>query len=304
MNGSTSAPSSAKFHKREMSDECVRAENHRPLSNNHNLGDAQNLFGRSLQDSKMFVRCFVIALFALSASDAQAATIEVSPLGSSGSGLVTITGHFDLGDSASFRIKTASLSKAVVALASDGGNLDAGTQIGEAIRLKGFLTLVPDGARCASACALAWLGGTRRLMGKSAQVGFHSAADVSTGGLSGSGDALIGAYLNKIGLSENAIVYMTQKTPNEIQWLTLSDAVKIGVDVELYRPNARTKSTTSSKPAPKKLEGEPTIVQQNEQPDHRTAVNTYCSIEADKQGLHGLARWEFREQCKARDVSE
>ena len=158
----------------KMTDKCVRVvEKHRPLSNIQNLGDAQNLFGRSQQDSKMFVRCFAIALFALLASDAsiQAATTEVSPLGSSGSGLVTITGRFEFGDSASFRIKTVSVSKAVVALASDGGNLDAGTQIGEAIRLKGFLTLVPDGARCASACALAWLGGTRRLMGKSAQVG-------------------------------------------------------------------------------------------------------------------------------------
>jgi hypothetical protein len=252
----------------------------------------------------MFVRCFAIALFALLASDAQARRSKYLRLGPAGVGSSLSPGTSILETRRALRIETASLSKAVVALASDGGNLDAGTQIGEAIRLKGFLTLVPHGAICASACALAWLGGTRRLMGKSSQVGFHSAADVSTGGLSGSGDALIGAYLNKIGLSENAIVYMTQKAPNEIQWLTLSDAVKIGVDVELYRPNARTKSTTSSKPAPKKLEGEPTVVQQNEQLDHRTAVNTYCSIETDKQGLNGLARREFREQCKARDISE
>lgn len=86
-----------------MANASAPLENHRPLSNIQNLGDAQNLFGRSLRDAKMFVRCFAIALFALLASDAQAATIEVSPLGSSGSGLVTITGHFDLGDSASFK---------------------------------------------------------------------------------------------------------------------------------------------------------------------------------------------------------
>jgi hypothetical protein len=79
-----------------------------------------------------------------------------------------------------------------------GGSLIAGLQIGETIRLKNFSTLVPEGAQCASSCALAWLGGTRRLMGSLAQVGFHAAYDGQTHQVTSSGNALVGAYLNKM----------------------------------------------------------------------------------------------------------
>jgi hypothetical protein len=181
----------------------------------------------------------LVALAAGLATYAHAGTIEVSPFAGGESGIVTLTGRFDLIDSQTFRTKTASLSKAIIVFSSDGGNLDAGIKIGEAARLKGFVTMVPAGARCASACALAWLGGTRRLMGTGAHIGFHSAADVSTGALSGTGDALIGAYLNKIGLPERAILYITEKAPSDIQWLTISDAAQIGLDVQAYQSPAK-----------------------------------------------------------------
>jgi hypothetical protein len=60
-----------------------------------------------------------------------------------------------------FLRQIAPLSSAIVSFSSDGGSLIAGLQIGETIRLKNFSTLVPEGAHCASSCALAWLGGTR-----------------------------------------------------------------------------------------------------------------------------------------------
>ncbi|MSP05150.1 MAG: hypothetical protein EXR05_07905 [Acetobacteraceae bacterium] len=62
-----------------------------------------------------------------------------------------------------------------MALASDGGRLIAGLEIGTAIRDRQLTTIVQDFARCASSCALAWLGATRRYMAASARTGFHPA---------------------------------------------------------------------------------------------------------------------------------
>jgi hypothetical protein len=79
--------------------------------------------------------------------------------------LVVLEGSLAEFDEDQFAAKAASLSSAFVAFNSDGGSLLAGLRIGEAIRRKGFSTIVPDGRRCASACALAWLGGVERFIG-------------------------------------------------------------------------------------------------------------------------------------------
>jgi hypothetical protein len=177
-------------------------------------------------------------LLALSTA-AQGATIEIVPLGSAEMGIVTVTGPFELSDIESFKNKTALLSNAIVSFSSSGGNLVAGIEIGTSIRLRNFSTLVPNGARCASACALAWLGGTKRLMGPSAQVGFHSASvpPGASGPPAGDiGNALMGAYLNRIGLPDRAVIYITKAAPEAITWLSLADAAQQGIDVALFTP--------------------------------------------------------------------
>src|SRR6476620_8814312 len=92
-----------------------------------------------------------------------------------GSAVIFVEGDLEYGDERLFANVAVPLDSAIVVFRSNGGNLKAGIDIGKAIRLKGFLTVVPDGQSCASACALAWLGGRVRLMGKSARVGFHAA---------------------------------------------------------------------------------------------------------------------------------
>jgi hypothetical protein len=61
--------------------------------------------------------------------------------------------------------------------------LVAGIDIGKAIRLKDFETAVVSNKNsktiCASACALAWLGGTRRFMSATARIGFHAAYEIA-----------------------------------------------------------------------------------------------------------------------------
>jgi hypothetical protein len=165
---------------------------------------------------------------------ANAARIDVSRLDDGGS-MVLIEGDIELDDVASFWGRVATLAKATIAFRSDGGSLLAGIRIGALIRESGFVTVVPDGARCASACAIAWLGGRQRLVGIGSKVGFH-AAYVLKGHRnveSGPGNAVLGAYLFQLGLSEDAIVYVTQAEPGSMKWLSLEQAAQYGIDVSL-----------------------------------------------------------------------
>lgn len=178
---------------------------------------------------------------------AQGATISVSDLGPNNPAAVFVVGELLASDANTFRSKVGALSKAVVIFQSDGGSVAAGIQIGETIRLKNFATLVPTQVRCASACALAWLGGARRFMGAGAQVGFHAAYRVEAGRMSetGVGNALIGAYLTRIGLPYSAVVYITQAAPQSMTWLDSSEAAAYGIEVSVLDDGAARKGTAS-----------------------------------------------------------
>jgi hypothetical protein len=165
------------------------------------------------------------------ATTVHAATVDVVSLGPNKPALVTVSGTFDLNDKDVFLRKIGSLSSAIVAFDSEGGSLVAGLQIGEIIRLKNFTTVVLDQTRCASSCALAWLGGTKRFMGMTAKIGFHAAYNGETRQVTGPGNALVGAYLNRIGLPSAAVIYITTASPDSITWLSKSDAEKMGIDV-------------------------------------------------------------------------
>jgi hypothetical protein len=146
--------------------------------------------------------------------------------------MVTVDGRILPADGELFRSKTGALSKATIILRSPGGSVVAGIQIGEFIRQKGFSSLAV-GRSCASACALAWLGGTPRFMAPEAQVGFHAAYDLS-GQEKGEANALIGAYLNKFGLSYKTVMYLTHAAPASMLWLTSLEAEQLGIDVTLF----------------------------------------------------------------------
>jgi hypothetical protein len=178
-----------------------------------------------------------VLVLLLAPQAAGAANIEVKHLDSAAA-LVIVEGDLELGDIEVFRSKVAALSKATVAFRSDGGSLLAGIRIGMLVRVKGFTTIVPDAAQCASACAVAWLGGAHRFLGVGAKVGFH-AAYVQKGGTtteSGPGNAVLGAYLDQIGLPEDAIVYITQAAPSSMKWLNMEEAAQHGIEVALLPP--------------------------------------------------------------------
>lgn len=172
----------------------------------------------------------VVAIFT-PAQKIHAAEIEVTR----GADLTIITLEGDLAEGDDKKFVDAALANpdALVVFHSDGGNLISGIEIGKAIRLKGYTTLVPDEMRCASACALAWLGGRIRAMGTTAQVGFHAASNMKDGKVTSAGNALVGAYLSQLGLPSAAVVYITEPPPDSIRWLTAADAQQYGIDVKV-----------------------------------------------------------------------
>jgi hypothetical protein len=186
----------------------------------------------------------------LAAGSASAARIEWH--GSESGNIVTIEGEMASGDEVAFEKATRGLDHAVVIFNSPGGDLGPGIDIGLAIHDRGFDTLVPDGYECASACALAWLGGENRAMGGEGYVGFH-AAYIEVGHRpqeTGAGNAVIGAYLHELGFSYDTIFFLTSSPPDSMYWLTFDDAVELGIDVERQvadAPDHRTDPGRTSK---------------------------------------------------------
>jgi len=164
--------------------------------------------------------------------------------------IVVVSGELLQGDHKLFVARTVSLDNALVVFESGGGNLIAGLEIGKAIRLKEFHTYVPDKTMCASACALAWIGGTERYLARTSAVGFHAAYRTEGGAVteSGTGNAMVGAYLNSLGLPSRAIAYMTIAAPDSMQWLTAADAEKLGIDVTLLNEPSTIVTPTPSAP--------------------------------------------------------
>ena len=156
-----------------------------------------------------------------------------SSLGPGAPDLIEVEGELIRGDEGKFIQTAITSADAVVVFHSGGGNLLAGIEIGKAIRLKGFSTLVPDNMYCASACALAWLAGRVRQMSDTARVGFHAVYTSEDGEtrVSSAGNAIVGAYLNQLGLPTSAIIYITGAPPEGMQWLNFADAKRVGIEV-------------------------------------------------------------------------
>lgn len=148
---------------------------------------------------------------------------------------ISISGQFLPGDEKVFANIALQVSKGAVALSSPGGNVIAAIEIGKAIRIKEFSTLVGQNVECASACGLVWLAGNRRYVHPEARIGFHAAYETQSGQAreSGVGNALVGAYLNQLGLPQSAIIYLTSSPPDDMQWLPLRDAKAYGIDLEI-----------------------------------------------------------------------
>lgn len=164
-----------------------------------------------------------------------AATIESSRI-ADGHTTILISGEIFRGDDERFAtVAGTAPDETIVVMDSPGGNLVTGLRIGSAIRMRAWKTAVPDAAMCASACGLMWLGGVQRMVGQRARVGFHAASIVGSDGVRrevGSGNALVGSYLGRLGLTDDAVIYLTSASPEGAAWLTETMAKQVGIRAE------------------------------------------------------------------------
>ena len=152
--------------------------------------------------------------------------------------VIRVKGDFIKTDAEKFELLVRPFKRALVEFESDGGTAYDGLIIGKIIFGSGYWTVVRAGKRCASACAIAWLGGTHRFAEKGSRIGFHAVYIKKNKRTeeSGIGNAILGAYLTKLGLSEDAVAYVTASGPAQMAWLTPKAARDVGIEVTFGRP--------------------------------------------------------------------
>lgn len=187
---------------------------------------------------------FIAALSLSVMGSLEAAEFSVYGADGKGPAIVFVTGEIVADDHKRFVARTIHLEEAIVVFSSPGGNVLAGVEMGKAIRLKDFTTYVPEGKFCTSACAIAWIGGTRRLMSRDARIGFHAAYRSSDGAQreSGMANAFVGAYFNSIGLPAKTVVYLTSASPQDMRWLAPEDADDLGISVKIFELPSSTRT--------------------------------------------------------------
>jgi hypothetical protein len=164
---------------------------------------------------------------------ALAAEISTSPP-INGVTVIFLKGTIERGDANTFDRISSGKQKVLVALSSPGGGITEAFAIGAKIRISGFATTVMD--ECASACGLIWLSAARRYLNADARVGFHAAYAMQNGTPieTGMGNAEIGAFLAHLGLSREAIEFVTIAPPDGVRWLTMEDAQRLGISIQRF----------------------------------------------------------------------
>lgn len=195
--------------------------------------------------------CALLIVVVLFPTRGFASDIQVKDLGD-GQTMIVLSGDIEVGDSARFKRAAAQLDSAIVVLESEGGTTLDAIEIGETIRIKGFSTIVVNGSYCASACGLIWLAGSPRVLTKSARVGFHATYSDKDGRKleSGVGNALVGRYFAILNLPQKAIIFATSSSPNDVAWLTPSNAASFGIEVSIvddFRPEPENERSKNSK---------------------------------------------------------
>lgn len=181
---------------------------------------------------KRFLVALVLVSAALSTKAAEITWVKLD----SGIWWITITGEIEAGDDQKVLRYVDGADYAVISLSSDGGNVFTAMRIGEEIRRRKFATWVDGSQKCVSACALIWLSGTPRVAQYGGSyIGFHAAYTEQNGYTeeSGIGNAMIGAYLTKLGLGYSAVAFITQAPPDSVNWLTPETGKENGIKVAL-----------------------------------------------------------------------
>lgn len=173
--------------------------------------------------------------------------------------VITIVGEIVAGDDTKFYNIAQQSNRAVVYLESPGGIVDTGLSISAEIQINGFTTAVMDGYGCHSICAIMWVSGVRRYMSPAAQISVHAAYRSSPNSVgstgadeSGIANAKIGAFLNEIGMTYDAISYFTVARPGE-PLLPITPDIARYLDIDVIIQNGNTFVDPTDRPSPRSI---------------------------------------------------
>lgn len=186
----------------------------------------------------------VVVFFLMAISGADAGEIKKIKGKDDDSDIILITGEIDRETEKKFRAVALETDEATVILSGPGGLIRSAIEIGRIIRIKGYATAVLDSG-CVSSCALIWLAGQTRMTMPRARVGFHSAYIEHEDGRKVSasvGNALVGAYLNGLGMNEGIVEFVTTAPPDSIRWLSKQQADQLGLFVTLLDDKRRARA--------------------------------------------------------------
>jgi hypothetical protein len=154
----------------------------------------------------------------------------------SGTGIL-LSGEIAPGDEAAFHALAETLPKAVVLTTGPGGRVDPALKIGSEIRARGWSTLVPEGAKCASACSMIWLAGQTRMLGVGAQIGFHAMSMMTANGErteTHDFDVYFRRWLTDLGYLLDATATIVNTQAASVRWYNITELRANGIPTDPY----------------------------------------------------------------------
>ena len=203
------------------------------------LSSSKEIFSASLR-----LLTTVVVFFLVTISGVAAGEVKKIKGKDDDSDIILVTGEIDRETEKKFRALALETDEATVILSGPGGLIRSAIEIGRIIRIKGYATAVLDSG-CVSSCALIWLAGQSRMTMPRARVGFHSAYVEHEDGRKVSasvGNALVGAYLNGLGMNESIVEFVTTAPPDSIRWLSKQQADQLGLFVTLLDDRRRARA--------------------------------------------------------------
>ncbi|CAH2599158.1 conserved protein of unknown function [Rhodovastum atsumiense] len=139
---------------------------------------------------------------------------------------ILLSGVIAAGDEATFHAMATTLRQAVVITTGPGGSVGPALAIGTETRARGWSTLVPEGASCASACAMVWLAGETRMLATGARIGLHALSMIRDGRRTEThdGDAHLRRWLTGLGYPLDVTATIVNTQAAFIRWY---DAVEL-----------------------------------------------------------------------------
>ena len=171
----------------------------------------------------------------VTAATGQAAQIQAVQLPGGGDA-VLLSGVIAPGDEAAFHALAENLRGAVVITTGPGGSVSPALAIGSETRARGWTTLVPEGGRCASACAMIWLAGETRRLGAGAEIGFHAMSTIQNGMRTEThdGDSVLRQWLTGLGYALDTTATIVNVGAASVRWYNAVELRANGIPTEPY----------------------------------------------------------------------